>query len=122
MKFLVDQALSPLVADGLMAQGHDAVHVCTRGLSSAPDEVIFEHAAAEDRILISADTDFGAILALRRSARPSVVLLRRVPRRPALQVEVLVANLPNLAEFLQQGAIVVFDDTRIRVRLLPIGG
>jgi len=84
--------------------------------------VIFEHAAGDERVLISADTDFGAILALRRSARPSVILLRRVPRRPALQVELLVANLPKLAEFLQQGAIVVFDDTRVRVRLLPIGG
>jgi len=121
MRFLIDQALSPVVADGLSEHGHDAVHVRARGLSSAPDEVIFEHAAAEARVLISADTDFGAILALRRIAQPSVILLRRVPRRPMLQVALLVANLPNLVEFLSQGAIVVFDDARIRVRLLPIG-
>ncbi|MGH7622336.1 MAG: DUF5615 family PIN-like protein [Gemmatimonadaceae bacterium] len=47
MNFLVDNALSPRVSESLGQHGHDAVHVRQYGLQAAPDEVIFERAAAE---------------------------------------------------------------------------
>jgi len=33
----------------------------------------------------------------------------------------LHANLPAVEKLLQQGAIVVFEETRVRIRMLPIG-
>lgn len=103
--------------------GHDAIHVRDCGLRDAEDIVIFERAAREGRAIVSADTDFGTLPAVRHEAAPSVILFRRgAPRIPRAQVELLVANLPNVADALAAGSVVVFEKSRVRVRSLPIAG
>ncbi len=123
MKFLVDNALSPLVAEALRKAGHEASHVRDYGLAAADDSTIFVLAASEERVVVSADTDFGTLFDLRQETRPSVILLRRISqRRPADQAALLLANLPNLTDALEGGSIVVFMEDRIRARALPIRG
>lgn len=60
--FLVDASLSFRVAEALQKADHDAVHVRDVMSVDAPDTAIFDHAAGDDRIVVSADTDFGELL------------------------------------------------------------
>jgi len=121
MKFLIDNALSPQIAEALRNAGFDTGHVREIGLHAEEDAIIFAKAKADDRILVSADTDFGTLLALRREAKPSVILFRRgSDRRPQQQAALLLANLPQLQQVLEDGSVVVFDQRRIRSRSLPI--
>jgi predicted nuclease of predicted toxin-antitoxin system len=121
VRLLLDQNLSPLLAEELVARGHDAVHVRSFGMSTASDLMIMDLASAEARVVVSADTDFGDLLAQTNAGSPSVLLLRRQDHRRAAEVaELLMLNLPMVAEDLEVGAIVVLEDGRIRVRRLPL--
>jgi predicted nuclease of predicted toxin-antitoxin system len=77
-------------------------------------------AAAQGRILLSADTDFGELLTFAGSVAPSLILLRGLGGRPDVRLRALLDNLDQLEEYLQAGAIVVISESRIRVRSLPI--
>ena len=44
MRFLIDNNLSPLLAESLKAAGHDAVHVRNLAMQAAPDSVVLEAA------------------------------------------------------------------------------
>jgi predicted nuclease of predicted toxin-antitoxin system len=122
VKFLVDNALSPQVSTQRKAHGYDSVHVRDLGLQSADDHVILARAAEENRTVLSADTDFAALLALSQSKKPSIIPFRReTGRTPGKQLELLLANLAAIGPATEEGSIVVFDETRIRIRALPIG-
>src|SRR5262245_47461155 len=121
MKFLIDNALSPTLAALLQQAGHDAIHVRSIGLQHAEDDVIFDRAAAECRILVTADADFATLLAVRSSSQPSVIQFRgEGSRKPDALARTLLANLPQLMDSLENGCIVTFEPARVRVRLLPI--
>ena len=101
--------------------GHDAVHVADLGLEAAPDEQILGAAADQNRVIISADTDFGTLLATTHASLPSMILIRRLShRRLDGLAALLLANLGDLTEHLAQGAVVVIEETRMRIRSLPL--
>jgi len=123
VNFLIDNNLSPLLADALKAAGHDAVHVRDLGMQAATDEAVLDQARAGEQVLISADTDFGGILSRSKAADPSVILIRRMAgRRAAEQAAIILANLDQVTEDLAAGAMVVIHEDLLRVRRLPMPG
>lgn len=121
MKLLIDQNLSPKLVDLLDAAGHDVEHVREHGTSSATDAQICAFAAEQRRVIISADTDFGTLLAATHATEPSFVLVRRaVGRRVPELAGLLIENLPLVENDLVAGAVVVLGERSIRIRQLPI--
>lgn len=104
----------------LATDGHDAIHVEDRGLQGHVDSEVLALARDEGRILVSAGTDFGEILARSGASVPSFVLFRQGNRSPEHRAAMLLANLGEVAADLEAGAVVVFADDRIWVRRLPL--
>lgn len=121
MRFLVDASMSPVVVQDLREAGHEAMHVGEVLQLNAPDDEILDYAAEDARIVVAADTDFGDLLASTQGSGPSVVLFhRQTGRRPTEQAAILLANLDEVEADLTTGAIVVIEERRVRVRMLPV--
>jgi predicted nuclease of predicted toxin-antitoxin system len=122
MKVLVPANLSPRVAERLKQAGHDAVHVSDMGLTTADDETILSRAFHAGQVVVTADADFGALLALGGRSGPSVVLLRSADHLvPTQQAGVVLRTLERASDDLEQGAIASVTPGRVRLRSLPFG-
>jgi predicted nuclease of predicted toxin-antitoxin system len=120
MRFLADMGISRAVTEWLRISGHDVVHLRDEGLARSTNGEIFLKAAREGRIVLTFDLDFGEILALIGSKRVSVILFRLHNTRSTNVIGRLEAVLRDSLDSLEQGAIVVVEETRHRVRRLPL--
>jgi predicted nuclease of predicted toxin-antitoxin system len=120
LKFLIDNALPPRLAELLISAGFDAVHVRAYQMQAATDVEILGRALEEDRIVLSADSDFSTLLAMQEAERPSFILFREPDLlTPTDFYHLLIAALPTLRPELQNGCVAVFKRGRLRVRRLP---
>ena len=119
MKFVVDMNLSPGWRAYLNSSGHDAVHWSTVGRQDAPDVEIMRWATDNDRIVLTNDLDFGAILASSNRQRPSVVQLRADVLGPDHAGPAVAGAVEMARAELEAGALLTVDMTRFRARILP---
>jgi predicted nuclease of predicted toxin-antitoxin system len=111
--------LSPKWVARLRAADHDAVHWSTAGAADAQDREIAAWAKAEGRIVLTADLDFGSVLAANNASGPSVVLLRSAILRPTIIGDAVIQAIATASRELLAGALMTFDGTRSRLRMLP---
>lgn len=121
MRLLLDANLSPQLLGPLRDAGYDTTHVTDIELATATDSQIFDHAIVGGCVVVTADSDFPMLLALRRAESPSVIHLRHVAELgPDDHVELLISNLPAIAADLERGVVVSLSPTRLAIRDLPI--
>jgi len=92
-------------------------------MHAATDEEILARALDEERIVVSADSDFGTILVVQEADRPSFILFRETNLLTARDyANMLLSALPALEPELMSGCVAVFRNGRLRVRKLPLSG
>jgi predicted nuclease of predicted toxin-antitoxin system len=121
MRLLVDMNMSPDLCARFRAMGREAVHWSVLGTPNAPDTAIMAHAKAHSFVVLTHDLDFGAILASTRAEGPSVVQIRTEDVMSDRFVSMVSTTLTRFEAELSAGALVIVDESRSRVRVLPMG-
>src|SRR5438045_4913638 len=93
MKLLVDMNLSPSWVKYLAGAGFEALHWSEIGSGSAPDTELMAWATEHGYVVVTADLDFGAILAATRRMSPSVVQVRSDILTPHSIAEAVVTEI-----------------------------
>lgn len=105
----------------LRREGHDATHLREEGLQRAADVDVFAKAIAEERVVLTFDLDFGEIAAVSGGRKASVILFRLHDTRTPHLIDRLSAVLADCMPALEGGAVVIVEESRYRVRPLPVG-
>ena len=120
IKLLIDMNLSPDWVPVLKTHGWSAVHWSTVGNPRASDDAIMNWAVMNEYVVVTHDLDFGAMLALSHARGPSVLQVRAEDILPDHLEGLVIAALKQHTSDLASGALVVVDESRSRVRVLPI--
>lgn len=120
VKILIDMNLSPEWVFLLEREGWSAVHWSTIGDPRATDQTIMGWALANGYIVFTHDLDFGTALALTHESGPSVLQVRGQDVLPDHMGSLVIAALRQHEVELVSGALVVVDESKCRVRILPI--
>jgi len=121
VRIVVDMNLSVEWITELANNGWSAVHWSVVGDPRADDTVIMEWARANGHVVFTHDLDFGAALALTHATGPSVLQVRGQDVLPEHTGAVVISALRNHDAALAAGALVVVEEKKSRVRVLPIG-
>jgi predicted nuclease of predicted toxin-antitoxin system len=120
VRILVDMNLSVEWVPLLEQAGWPAVHWSAVGDPRADDATIMAWALAHEYTVLTHDLDFGAALALTHAGGPSVIQVRGQRVLPEHIGPVLLAALKRYETELSAGALVVVEQARRRVRVLPL--
>ena len=119
-RILLDQGLPRSAAELLRAANWEVVHAQEIGLATQSDAEIIQYARNEQRVIVTLDADFHALLAVSGSNCPSVVRIRREGLRGLELSNLLMQIWPGVAAATDSGAVVTVTDSTVRIRRLPI--
>jgi predicted nuclease of predicted toxin-antitoxin system len=120
LELVIDMNLSPEWVDKLSQFGWSAIHWSAVGDPKSPDSAIMQWAIANRHTVFTHDLDFGAALALTHAVGPSVLQVRGQNILPEHMLRVVLAALEQHHASLEGGAIVVVEERKCRVRVLPL--
>lgn len=112
--------LSPVLAGLLSSHGHDVVHWSEVGDYRATDVTILAWAREQERVLVTHDLDFGAVLADTEAVGPSVIQIRVQDLLAPETAEAIASAIEVASPAIRRGAIVTIHEDRSRIRILPL--
>jgi predicted nuclease of predicted toxin-antitoxin system len=115
VKILADENISPRILSFLRAKGIDASDVKEKGWQGSDDRYILEMAYADERFVLTHDSDFGT-LAINEGAPCYGIIYIRLKN---LKVENVCSVLEKLLKVdieIAKGSIIVVEDARVRIR------
>lgn len=115
MKFLLDQDVYAATGRFLANLGHDVVRVADFGLSKASDEELLKVAEQQQRIFVTRDRDYGALVFV-KALGSGVVYLRILPSTQAAVHAELERALGVHREDELKRAFVVVEPGGYRIR------
>lgn len=120
MKLLLDMNLSPDWLNVFSVAGLRAIHWSEVGAADAPDSALFTWAHRNGHVLFTHDLNFSAMLPIASGDSPSVFKVRTQDISPAAAGPRVVSVLRRFEADLAAGALLVMDELRQRIRLLPL--
>jgi len=120
MRILIDMNLSPEWVQEFKLHQIEAVHWSTVGKHDAPDILLMDWARKNDHIVLTHDLDFGTALALTKAEKPSVIQVRTQNVTVSHLSKMVITSVETYAELLAKGALLVLDEDKKRIRILPL--
>ena len=114
MKLLLDSCVWGGAAEELRSSGHDVVWAGDWDQDPGDDEIL-ARANAEQRILITLDTDFGELAVLRRQPHCGIIRLNGFSGRR--QASVCLTILTRYPAELSQSALITVEPGKVRIRI-----
>ena len=112
-RFLVDSCSSKFVVEALRNQQPDVVWIPESEMDPG-DGVILQRANTEDRILITADKDFGDLVFVYNKPHPTIIRLVDIP--PKRQMQLLTHILQNYSEEMSKRVLITANSSRVRIK------
>lgn len=120
MRWLLDQGLPRGTTRLLDAAAHDAIHVGDIGMAAASDSEILNFGELHNRIVVTLDADFHALLAASRASKPSVVRIRKEGCKAPGLFQLILRVASHFQKELEKGCVMTVLNDKIRLRRLPL--
>lgn len=117
MRLLADESIPLETVRALRAAGHD-VYSATESAPGVADRELLAQAVADERLVLTFDTDFGELLVRDADSPKAGVLLLRIVPASATEITALLRELLSRTDIAWQGHLSVVDEKHIRQRPL----
>ncbi len=113
MKFLIDSCLSKFAVEALRNKNYDTIWIAEEKKDPG-DDIILKRAFEEDKILITADKDFGELVFVFRQPHPSIIRLVNI--RAKEQGKMILQVVEKYKHQFVHNPLITIDKTRIRIK------
>jgi len=120
MRWLLDQGLPRATTLLLAAAAHDAIHVGEIDMAAASDAEILLFGQSSERIIVTLDADFHALLAASNASKPSVIRIRKEGCKAPELSQLILRAARHFRKELEKGCVTTILNDKIRIRTLPL--